>query len=210
MIFVTYLIYNFLLLPAIKKDPELYGEAGNYKTFGNISVHYLVPLLSFANWLLFANKGLAQWSYAVFWIAIPLLYAVVIFIRGEFGKNIPGSDGKYPYEFISKEKNENVDTKNLSKFLKSLKISETADANKIIQELAEKYIERKIIPEKKMADAFHIAICVIKGIDYLVSWNYKHLANINKENKIRLVNLEYGYRIDLRIITPLELMDYGI
>ncbi len=61
-----------------------------------------------------------------------------------------------------------------------------------------------------MADAFHIAICVIKGIDYLVSWNYKHLANINKENKIRLVNLEYGYRIDLRIITPLELMDYGI
>lgn len=81
---------------------------------------------------------------------------------------------------------------------------------KEIQELAEKYIERKIIPEKKMADAFHIAICVIKGIDYLVSWNYKHLANINKENKIRLVNLEYGYRIDLRIITPLELMDYGI
>ena len=104
MIFVTYLIYNFLLLPAIKKDPELYGEAGNYKTFGNISVHYLVPLLSFANWLLFANKGLAQWSYAVFWIAIPLLYAVVIFIRGEFGKNIPGSDGKYPYEFMSPDK----------------------------------------------------------------------------------------------------------
>jgi len=79
-----------------------------------------------------------------------------------------------------------------------------------IQELADKYIERKIIPEKKIADAFHIAICVVKGIDYLVSWNYKHLANINKENKVRIVNLELGYKHDLRIITPLELMDYGI
>jgi predicted nucleic acid-binding protein len=80
---------------------------------------------------------------------------------------------------------------------------------KEIQQLAEKYIERKIIPEKKISDAFHIAICVIKGIDYLVSWNYKHLANINKENRIRIVNLELGYRHDLRIITPLELVDYG-
>jgi predicted nucleic acid-binding protein len=79
-----------------------------------------------------------------------------------------------------------------------------------IQELAEKYIEKKIIPEKKLADALHIAICVIKGIDYLVSWNYKHLANINKENRIKLLNWELGYRHELRIITPLELMDYGI
>lgn len=81
---------------------------------------------------------------------------------------------------------------------------------KEIQELADKYIENKIIPEKKVSDAFHIAICVVKGIDYLVSWNYKHLANINKENRIRIVNLELGYRHDLRIITPLELVDYGI
>ncbi len=79
-----------------------------------------------------------------------------------------------------------------------------------IQELAEKYIENKIIPEKKLADALHIAICVIKGIDYLVSWNYKHLSNINKENRVKLLNWELGYRHELRIITPLELMDYGI
>ena len=78
-----------------------------------------------------------------------------------------------------------------------------------IQELAEKYIENKIIPEKKLADALHIAICVIKNIDYLVSWNYKHLANVIKEHKIRLLNWDLGYRVDLRIITPLELIDYG-
>jgi len=77
-----------------------------------------------------------------------------------------------------------------------------------IQELAEKYIEHKIIPEKNLADALHIAICVVKGIDYLVSWNYKHLANVNREFKIKLLNWDLGYRVDLRIITPLELIDY--
>ena len=80
---------------------------------------------------------------------------------------------------------------------------------KEIQELVDAYLEAMIIPEKKVADAFHIAISVIKGIDYLVSWNYKHLANINKENRIRIVNLELGYRHELRIVTPLELLDYG-
>ena len=78
-----------------------------------------------------------------------------------------------------------------------------------IQELAEKYIENKIIPEKKLADALHIAVCVVKGIDYLVSWNYKHLANVNREHKIKMLNWDLGYRVDLRIITPLELVDYG-
>jgi predicted nucleic acid-binding protein len=57
-----------------------------------------------------------------------------------------------------------------------------------IQELAEKYIEHKIIPEKKLADALHIAICVVKGIDFLVSWNYKHLANVNREHKVKILN----------------------
>jgi predicted nucleic acid-binding protein len=80
---------------------------------------------------------------------------------------------------------------------------------KEIQELVDGYLYSKIIPERKIADAFHIAISVIKRIDYLVSWNYKHLANIQKENRIRIVNLELGYRHDLRIVTPYELLDYG-
>ena len=74
--------------------------------------------------------------------------------------------------------------------------------------LAQKYLDEKIIPEKNIIDAYHIAISVISQIDFLVSWNYKHLANINKEQKIRSVNIRYNYLHDLRIITPLELMDY--
>jgi predicted nucleic acid-binding protein len=110
------------------------------------------------------------------------------------------------------------DTHNTQKRLELLGVIEKYPINVLeyndteaveIQELAGKYIEMKIIPEKKLADALHIAICVIKGIDYLVSWNYKHLANVNREHKIKILNWDLGYRVDLRIITPIELVDYG-
>jgi len=77
-----------------------------------------------------------------------------------------------------------------------------------IEDLALKYLTARIIPEQKLADAFHVSYCVIFDTDYLVSWNYRHLANINKERLIRIVNLENNYNSDLRIITPLELMGY--
>ena len=58
-------------------------------------------------------------------------------------------------------------------------------------------------------DALHIAVAVTHGIPYLASWNFKHLANINKEQQIKIVNLKNHYISEFRIITPLELLDYG-
>jgi len=58
-------------------------------------------------------------------------------------------------------------------------------------------------------DALHIAVSVVKDIDYLVSWNFHHLANVNKERLVKAANLEMGYKNEIRIITPLELIDYG-
>ncbi len=78
-----------------------------------------------------------------------------------------------------------------------------------IDVLAERYITNGVIPEKKKFDALHIACAVIHYIDYLVSWNYKHLANINRERKVISVNLANNYLKNIRIITPLELIDYG-
>ena len=77
------------------------------------------------------------------------------------------------------------------------------------EEMAFKYIDAKIIPANKEADAFHIAISLIRKMDFLISWNYKHLANINREKKIKILNWENNYTNDFRIITPLELIDYG-
>jgi predicted nucleic acid-binding protein len=77
-----------------------------------------------------------------------------------------------------------------------------------ISELAKIYVDKGIIPYKKYYDAYHIACAVLNRIDYLVSWNYRHLANVNRERKVISANLEIGYIHEFRIITPLELIDY--
>lgn len=75
--------------------------------------------------------------------------------------------------------------------------------------LAKSYLDNSILPKKKIFDALHVACCTIAKIDYLVSWNFKHLANINRERRIIAKNYELGYIHPLKIITPFELIDYG-
>ncbi|MFH1004842.1 MAG: hypothetical protein V1781_05040 [Bacteroidota bacterium] len=77
-----------------------------------------------------------------------------------------------------------------------------------VNELAQKYIDAEIIPANKVMDALHIAVSVVHGMNVLVSWNYRHLANINKEHKVKIVNYQNNYFNDIRIITPFELIDY--
>jgi len=58
----------------------------------------------------------------------------------------------------------------------------------------------------KIEDAYHIAISTVNDLDVLTSWNYKHLANINKERKVAAVNIQEGYLHPLRFTTPMEVM----
>lgn len=76
-----------------------------------------------------------------------------------------------------------------------------------IEELAAYYIRSKVIPENKIDDALHVSICTIKKIDILLSWNYRHLANINKERKITVANIEAGYSFTPRLTNPMEVFN---
>jgi hypothetical protein len=93
----------------------------------------------------------------------------------------------------------------LNKYKEHFKILE-ADNEKIdeITFLAGEYIKEKIIPEKKISDALHVAYSTIFEMDILLSWNFKHLANINKEQKILIVNKIHGYNYPFRLANPLE------
>jgi predicted nucleic acid-binding protein len=73
-------------------------------------------------------------------------------------------------------------------------------------ELSRKYIVEEIIPEKKIDDARHLAIATLNECDVLVSWNFKHLANINKEKQVLILNIQEGYNYPLRLTTPMEVM----
>ena len=75
-------------------------------------------------------------------------------------------------------------------------------------ELANAYIKSGAIPLKYRDDARHIAIGVYHDIDFIVSWNYKHMVNIHVERLINSVNLKMGYG-SIEIISPEEVIDYG-
>lgn len=47
----------------------------------------------------------------------------------------------------------------------------------------------------------------VSEMDALASWNFRHLANIEKERRILVVNQMNGYYYPLRLATPLEVMN---
>ena len=55
----------------------------------------------------------------------------------------------------------------------------------------------------------HVAICTVNEVDVLVSWNFRHLANVHRERRIAMVNESWGYVYPLRIASPPEVMNHG-
>ena len=68
-------------------------------------------------------------------------------------------------------------------------------------ELAGHYLAQKTVPVEYTDDARHVALCAVARIDYLVSWNLKHLANVRRESGFNAVNLLQGYP-PVRIVAP--------
>ena len=92
------------------------------------------------------------------------------------------------------------------------KISETGfqilEENEESISLAEAYLTDGAIPEKYRDDARHIAIGVIHDLDYIISWNYKHMVNIAVRRLINSTNLKMGYN-SIEIISPEEVTGDG-
>jgi predicted nucleic acid-binding protein len=72
--------------------------------------------------------------------------------------------------------------------------------------LAQRLLEAKAIPQDFPEDALHVAVAVVNGIEYLLTWNYKHLANAGMRSKIEATCRELGYEAVV-ICTPEELME---
>jgi rRNA-processing protein FCF1 len=77
--------------------------------------------------------------------------------------------------------------------------------NEEMIQLSEKYMEQKIVSENYYSDALHIAVATVIGVDVLVSWNFKHIVNLDKIKLFNSVNLREGYNI-LEIRTPSEVI----
>lgn len=84
------------------------------------------------------------------------------------------------------------------RLIEPLKHLELADEVAI---LAEGYISRGIFHRKYLADALHVALASFHKIDYLVTWNFGHLANVRKQARIRVFNVSAGFFVPM-IVTP--------
>lgn len=78
--------------------------------------------------------------------------------------------------------------------------------NETVGELARRYFEKMNIPERAKIDAFHVAIATAYAIDYLLSWNCRHIASAQVQRTIQNLNDELGIRTPV-MCTPEALME---
>ncbi len=74
-------------------------------------------------------------------------------------------------------------------------------------ELAEQYLIENVVGKTSRVDCTHIAIATLNNADILVSWNFKHIVNVNRIRGYNAVNYKYGHKI-LEIRTPREILEY--
>ena len=72
-----------------------------------------------------------------------------------------------------------------------------------VEQMVATYVERLVMPRDPGGDALHLAITSYYGLDVLLTWNCRHLANPSKMDHIRAVNRELGLPMPL-ITTPLN------
>lgn len=73
------------------------------------------------------------------------------------------------------------------------------------EELAKALISHGAVPAKYPEDALHIALAAVNAIEYLVTWNFKHIANAELRSKIGDICTAGGYAVSI-ICSPEELL----
>jgi predicted nucleic acid-binding protein len=83
----------------------------------------------------------------------------------------------------------------------------TSESRTEVERLAKVYVSHSIMPAAKFEDALHVAYATVHEMDILLSWNFKHLANVRRERLISAVNQAEGYWHLMRLLSPLEVED---
>ena len=138
-----------------------------------------------------------------------------LYLDGEFSEHtIPLFERLRTNEFIllfstvTQDELENAPekVKNLVKGIKE-EYTEFIEATEEAVELASAYIDEKVVGQTSFADCLHIAIATINKADYLISWNFKHIVNVERIEGYNSINLKKGYK-QLEIRSPREFEKY--
>jgi hypothetical protein len=76
-----------------------------------------------------------------------------------------------------------------------------------VEDLARAYIAAGVLPQRREADALHVAAATCFGTSYLVSWNHRHMTRPSKRLQYEAVNRLNGYVNTPLICNPVEAWD---
>jgi len=90
-------------------------------------------------------------------------------------------------------------------FASSFDATSILDTSDNVEKLAEAYLAAEVVTRKFEDDALHVAMASVHGIRLIVSWNFKHLVNVRREDEFNAVNLLEGWP-PIRIVSPKEII----
>ncbi len=105
-----------------------------------------------------------------------------------------------------------IELSNAPQYVKELALSIPDDQIEFLEttheatELADTYIKENVVGETCRADCLHIALATLNNADILVSWNFKHIVNVNRIRGYNSVNYRHGHKL-LEIRTPREILE---
>ncbi|PKL84487.1 MAG: PIN domain protein [Ignavibacteriae bacterium HGW-Ignavibacteriae-1] len=112
------------------------------------------------------------------------------------------------YTSVTQDELENAPEK-VKELVNSLKAdyTEYLEISDEAVDLASEYISEKVVGQSSYADCLHIALPTINKADFLVSWNFKHIVNIQRISGYNSINIKNGYK-QLEIRSPREFEKY--
>ena len=97
----------------------------------------------------------------------------------------------------------------VKEFVKNIR-SNTSEYLEVTEDaigLATEYISEKVVGPTSFTDCLHIALATIHRADFLVSWNFKHIVNVQRIRGYNSINIKNGYQA-LEIRSPREFEKY--
>jgi hypothetical protein len=98
------------------------------------------------------------------------------------------------------------DQEQVRRRLEALRGIERLPISREAGELAAAFLETGAMPQKAARDAVHLAVATCSGMDFLLTWNYRHLANAQILRRLNREAEKAGWRLP-QVCTPQQLME---
>lgn len=112
------------------------------------------------------------------------------------------------FSAVTQDELENAPEK-VKELVTGIRIEDTEflDVTDEVVNLATEYLKEKVVGQTSYADCLHIALGTINKADYLISWNFKHIVNVQRIRGYNAINLKNGYKL-LEIRSPRDFEKY--